>query len=95
MTKFLQWAALATAEERWAFLHDYRDHLSEFGDGPISILDFNGMIGLLAGTAKVSPKLLRVAAPGARSHVLVELSTLACCEDVPPELQADEQRVAR
>ena len=62
MAQFLKWAAQAGPEDRRAFLHGCRSHLSEFGDGPVAALDFNGMVSLLAGTEKVTPKLLRVAA---------------------------------
>ena len=62
MAQLLKWAAQAGPEDRRAFLRGCRSHLSEFGDGPVAALDFNGMVSLLAGTEKVTPKLLRVAA---------------------------------
>ena len=62
MSRFLRWAASASAEERTTFLHGCREHATDFGDAPIAALDFNGIVDVLAGISKVTPKLLRVVA---------------------------------
>ena len=60
VTKFLTWAAKATTPQRREFLQACRAHISEFGDGPVSALDFLGLVDLIAGTEQVKPVLLRV-----------------------------------
>ena len=61
--------------QRREFLQSCRAHISEFGDGPVSALDFLGLLDLIAGTEQVKPVLLRVC-------VLHWLSTWAATQDV-------------
>ena len=75
VTKFIAWAAAPTPVQRREFLQSCRAHISEFGDGPVSALDFLGLLDLIAGTEQVKPVLLRVC-------VLHWLSTWAATQDV-------------
>ena len=59
-TKFVTWAATTTTAQRREFLQACRAHISDFGDGPVSSVDFMGLLDLLAGTESVKPVLLRV-----------------------------------
>ena len=67
---FLKWAALASTEDRRTFLHGCRDHVAAFGDKPVAALDFMGLVGVILGTERLKPVLLR-------AHVLHWLSTWA------------------
>ena len=62
VTELLQWATQVGPDHHRGLLRGCHSHLSECTDGPFAVVNFNGMVGLLGGTKKVTPKLLRATA---------------------------------